>query len=188
MVVIMVDGPTGTSIGALAGAVEEARILLEALGAPARLVTHGLLVAEAAEALLSGLRKLAVSVDAPWVLAGAVLHDTGKIAHPSELDAPGSSHELAGERLLLAQGVPAHIAHTCISHASWNDPACSLEERLVALADALWKGVRRPPLETLIIDEIARRTRMDRWTLFVALDNCFESIADEGPDRLARSR
>lgn len=167
---------------------QDACAVLEALGAPARLVKHGLLVAEAAEALIAKLSAIDVAFDASWVRAGAVLHDAGKIAHPSELDAAGKSHEPAGEALLLAHGVAPHIARTCVSHAAWESPDCSLEERLVALADALWKGVRRPALEALIIDEVARRTGADRWQTFVELDTCFESIADHGAERLLRSR
>ncbi|WP_394829829.1 HD domain-containing protein [Pendulispora albinea] len=162
--------------------------MLEALGAPYRLIAHGLLVAEAAEVLLLKLRQVGFVVDESWVLAGAVLHDAGKIVHPSELDAPGKSHESAGEALLLAHGVERHVAHTCVSHAAWEHASCSVEEKLVALADALWKGVRRPVLETAIIDEVARRTQADRWSIFVDLDTCFEAIADEGSDRLARSQ
>ncbi|WP_394845364.1 HD domain-containing protein [Pendulispora brunnea] len=167
--------------------VRDARDVLESLGATQRLLTHGLLVAEAAEALLATMRRLGVSVDEARVLAGAVLHDAGKIVHPSELDAPGASHEKAGESLLLAHGVDPHVAHMCVSHAAWADPSCTLEDRLVALADALWKGVRRPALEGLIIDEVARRLKADRWAPFMDLDTSFESVSDRGSERLARS-
>jgi len=168
--------------------VEEAVALLKELGAPPRLVTHGRLVAEAADLLLTKLRKLGIAIDEPWVRAGAVLHDVGKIQHPAELDAPGAAHEEAGLALLLARGIDPRIARCCVSHAAWQKMECSLEEILVALADGLWKGVRRPVLEGRVIVEIAERSERDRWAAFVELDTCFEEIADDGPGRLLRSR
>jgi hypothetical protein len=168
--------------------VDDALATLDALGAAPRLVTHGRLVAEAALELLAACRTLGLSVDESWVRAGAVLHDAGKIVHPTELDAPGALHEDAGEQLLLAHGVDARIARCCVSHAAWRRVPCSLEELLVALADALWKGVRRPELEAKVIDEIARQSAANRWSAFVDLDSCFERIADAGAERLLRSR
>ena len=47
--------------------------------------------------------------------------------------------------------------------------------------------MRRPELESMIVDAVAQRTGTDRWSTFVELDTCFESIADEGAERLARS-
>lgn len=167
--------------------VDDARALLEEIGAPVRLVTHGLLVAEAAEALLVKMRELGIEVDASLVRAGAVLHDAGKSVHPSELGAPGAMHEEEGQRLLLARGVDPALARCCVSHARWNVLPCSLEELLVALADKLWKGVRVEELETKAIDAVVERSGGDRWSLFVDLDTCFEAIANEGPARLARS-
>ncbi len=168
--------------------VDDALAVLDALGAPPRLVTHGSLVAEAANKLLTACHELGVAVDESWVRAGAVLHDAGKILYPLELDEPGARHEAAGEQLLLARGVDARGARCCISHAAWKRMPCALEELLVALADALWKGVRRPELETRVIDEIARQLIADRWRAFVDLDSCFERIADAGAERLMRSR
>jgi hypothetical protein len=162
--------------------VQDAREVLEAIGAPPRLRVHGALVLEAADALLSTLRQLNVTIDADWVRAGAMLHDAGKTLHPSELDGPGSLHEEAGETLLLSHGVDPRIARCCVSHARWRED-CALEELVVALADKLWKGVRVPDLEMRVIDRIG-----DRWKNFVALDSAFEAIANEGPKRLARSQ
>ncbi len=65
---------------------------------------------------------------------------------------------------------------------------CSLEELLVALADKLWKGVRRADLEQQVIAALAQRAGVDAWSLFVDLDSCFEAVAGKGDDRLARSR
>jgi hypothetical protein len=85
-------------------------------------------------------------------------------------------------------GYDPRIARCCVSHARWKTMECSLEEILVALADALWKGARRPVLEGRVIVEIAARLGWDRWTAFVELDECFEEIGDGGAERLLRSR
>jgi hypothetical protein len=168
--------------------VDDAIVVLEELGASARLVTHGRLVAEAADVLLTKLRRLGVEVDEAWVRAGAVLHDAGKVQHSAELEGPGNNHEEAGEALLLSRGIDKKIAQCCVSHARWKTMECAFEELLVALADALWKGVRRPALEEKVIVHVAERLGWDRWTTFAGLDECFEQIADNGPERLLRSR
>lgn len=166
---------------------EQARALLRALGAPPRLLRHVALVGEAAEVLLAKLQRLGVPIDAAFVRVGIILHDLGKVLHPHELDQPGDQHEAAGEALLLARGVPENLARVCVTHARWDQPDVSLEELLVALADKLWRGKRLPTLEERIIDMTAARIRKQRWDLFVALDACFETIADEGSARLSRS-
>jgi hypothetical protein len=131
--------------------------LLERLGAPDRLVGHAQLVSQAADSLLEEFWKLGASLDVLTIELGAVLHDAGKIDYPEELSAAGSLHELAGESLLLKNCVQPAIAHCCVSHGVWNAPDVSLEERIVALADKLWKGKREADLELLVIDETATR-------------------------------
>jgi len=64
----------------------------------------------------------------------------------------------------------------------------SLEELLIALADKLWKGVRKPDLEEQVISCVANVLDQGRWDVFVTLDNVFEEIASGGEERLARSR
>ena len=64
----------------------------------------------------------------------------------------------------------------------------SLEELVVALADKLWKGVRKADLEERVADAVASALGGDRWDLFVELDTLFEEIASEGALRLERSR
>lgn len=64
---------------------------------------------------------------------------------------------------------------------------CSLEELLVALADALWKGVRRPDLEEKVVELVAGRLGKSGWDVFVEMDSRFEEIADGGRERLGRS-
>ena len=166
---------------------EAARALLAKLGAPARLLRHVELVGEAAEALLAGLAKLNVPIRTDFVLVGVVLHDAGKILHPLELDQPGDAHEPAGQALLVENAVSPEVARVCLSHARWASLPNSLEELLIALADKLWKGVRKPDLEELIVDRVARQLSKDRWELFIELDSLFETIASAGSDRLSRS-
>ena len=166
---------------------EDARVLLVELGAPERLVTHGYLVLEAADALLGALAAMGVTVDVPLVRAGAMLHDVGKIAFPAELRAPGAEHEMAGQAMLLERGVDPRVARHCVAHARWATMDPTIEELVVALADALWKGVRRKPIEQRVVDEIARIRGVDAWSIFVEMDSCFEAIADGGQDRLDRS-
>lgn len=167
--------------------VEDARALLVDLGAPEKLITHGLFVLEAADELLTQMRARGVMLDEGLVRMGAMLHDAGKTVHPNELVGRGARHEEAGRALLLECGLDPAIARCCVSHAQWPTMTCSLEELLVALADALWKGVRRPELEQRVIAEVAATLRVDSWSLFVELDSCFERIADGGAERLRRS-
>jgi hypothetical protein len=164
-----------------------ARELLTKLGAPPRLLQHGVLVGEAADVLLDCLQRMRVPVDAHYVRLGAVLHDAGKILHAEELAQSGSAHEPAGEQLLLGQGVAPSVARCCVSHARWAEEGVSFEELLVALADKLWKGKREPALEKQVIAVAGTKLGRDFWDLFVELDTCFESIASDGTERLARS-
>jgi hypothetical protein len=167
---------------------EDAHTLLRALGAPERLSQHARLVGEAAAELLDGLAAAGVECDRVFVACGAALHDAGKVAVPRELSEPGSEHEAAGERLLLNRGVPAGLARVCRSHARWDAPGCTFEELVIALADKLWKGSRCEGLELAVIDAAAARLGKQRWEVFVALDEVFESVAADGPRRLARAR
>lgn len=161
---------------------------LNELGASQELLTHVQLVGEAAERLIQAYVDLGVGFNATLIELGVAIHDAGKIQYPEELTAPGSKHESAGEILLLAHGVPPEIARCCVSHAKWQEPEVSFEERSVALADKLWKGKREEALELSIIDEVASRLSVDRWDVFPQLDSVFEEIAAGGPSRLERSR
>ncbi len=165
----------------------EALLLLQLLGAPDRLLRHIQLVSEAGEMLLRYTEKKKISLDADWVRSGILLHDAGKIKFPKELYEKGAEHEPAGEKLLLEHKVPAHLARCCVSHAQWAALSCSLEELLVALADTLWKGIRKQELELKVIDELAGRLKKQRWDIFMELDDLFEKIAAGGHERLERS-
>jgi len=150
------------------------------------LVRHHELVLEAADALLQRLRSW-VRVDEARVRIGAAVHDAGKVLHPEEMSQAGHLHEAAGERWLLTLGFPPEIARCCITHAAWNDPRAQLEDRLVALADKLWKGKRDESLERALVTELATQTGLDPWECFERFDAICERIASDGDERLARS-
>ena len=132
--------------------------------------------------------ELGVTFDGELAVLGAALHDAGKIAHPSEMTAPGHRHELAGEQLLRSHGLSANVARFCVTHAAWDDDDRALEDLLVALADKLWKGKREDALERRVVDLIARLTNKHAWQVFETFDVICEEIAAGGPDRLERSR
>ena len=166
----------------------QARTFLKSLGACDRLITHLLLVGEAAEELLTFLSSYPLDLDYDFIKIGVAIHDAGKIEFTSELDGPGSEHEPAGEQLLLKHGIDSKIARCCLSHARYDELECSLEELLIALSDKLWKGKRIEPLETRIIRLIAGKLGKDYWDIYLDFDSCFETIALGGDARLARSR
>jgi hypothetical protein len=166
----------------------DAYALLKKLGAPNRLIRHAELVSQTAALLLAELQIPGVPLNARTVQFGAILHDAGKIGHPEELYEPGTLHEKGGQALLLECGVEPEIAGCCASHGTWNLPNVSLEERVVALADKLWKGKREADLELSVIDEIALRLNISRWAAFERLDSAFERIAAGGWERVERSR
>lgn len=161
--------------------------LLSRLGASPWLVRHHELVLEAAVALCDELARHGVPLDRSFVLAGAALHDAGKIVHPEEQHAPGHEHEAAGQVLLGEAGVSPQLARVCVTHASWDAPDRTLEDLVVALADKLWKGKRVDDLERLVVARVARSVGRSEWDVFAALDATFEAVAAAGPDRLARS-
>lgn len=167
---------------------DDAYRLLEKLGASEHLLLHLRLVGEAADILMQTYSKLGLKFDAKLVELGVAVHDAGKIQHPQELNEPGSQHEPAGEALLLSQGVQAEVARCYITHAAWQSPAVTFEERTIALADKLWKGKREENLELIVVDEVATRLGLGRWEVFESLDSVFEEIAAGGTERLHRSR
>ncbi|MDP1978432.1 HD domain-containing protein [Undibacterium sp.] len=166
----------------------EAYQLLSSLGASERLLTHVKLVGEAADLLITNFEDMDVQFDANLIRLGTAIHDAGKILHPHELDGPGSMHEPAGEKMLLAKGVQTAAARCCVTHAQWHHGDLSLEELAVAAADKLWKGKREAELELKLIQAIALQKQVDHWDVFTRLDDVFETIAADGSERLQRSR
>ena len=188
---------------------EDALRWLQEHGAPRWLVRHHELVLEATDELLDDLREWVlgeaplglaqwrgsspktprkrVRVDESRVRLGAALHDAGKTLHPEEMSHPGHAHEAAGEAWLLRLGFPPDIARICVTHARWDAPHAELEDRLVALADKLWKGKRDETLERALVTELAERAGVDAWECFDRFDASCERIASRGDERLARS-
>ena len=166
---------------------DEALAWLSAQGAHPWLVRHHELVVEAARQLVDGLAAPIKTCSRSKRTPSAAIHDAGKIVHPREMAEAGHEHEESGEALLLAAGVDARIARACVTHADWSHASATLEDRVIALADKLWKGKRDDDLERALVDELAARSGRASWEVFEALDGICEEVAKEGPDRLARS-
>ncbi|MFJ7907639.1 HD domain-containing protein [Kitasatospora sp. NPDC096204] len=159
--------------------------LLRALDAPPRLVAHLALVHQVAEEITGFCAREGLVFDREAVLYGAATHDIGKTVHPEELSAPGSRHEPAGHALLLAHGVPEHLARFARTHASWDGPGVTVESLLVSLADKAWKDKRVRDLEDLVVERLAAAGGRERWEVFLALDDLLTRIGEEAPRRLA---
>ena len=169
-------------------AIDEAYSLLKKLEAPACLFVHVKLVGEALEEIIGFLSEYNLPIDYNFARLGVVLHDAGKIIHSLEFSGPGNKHEAEGNLLLLENEVAPELAQCCISHAQYDGIDCSIEELLVALSDSIWKGTRLEKLELKIIDKIAALMGKERWDIFLELDDCFESVASSGAQRLERSK
>lgn len=164
----------------------EAYAFLIQLGATPRLISHLMLVGEAAEELIVFFNSIGLRFDANFVRLGVSIHDAGKIIHKNELVEKGNLHEPAGEKLLLKNGIDTKLARICLSHARFDEMDCSIEELIIALADKLWKGKRVDFLEKLVIEKITESVKGDKWDLYIKLDSCFESIALNGDNRLKK--
>jgi len=166
---------------------EKAVELLRRLGAPARLLVHVELVAEAGEAIISELMSLGTEIDQDFIRCGIVLHDVGKTVHLLELSQEGELHGETGRALLLREGIEPRVAEVCLSHSAWRE-ANTVEELVIACADKLWKGKRVTDLEELLARRVNDELQLDFWEVFTRLDSCFEAIASCGDERLERSR
>ncbi|MBO6937649.1 MAG: HD domain-containing protein [Deltaproteobacteria bacterium] len=120
-------------------------------------------------------------------MLGAALHDCGKLLHPAEMSAAGHAHEASGRRMLETAGFHDEVARAAVTHAQWDRPPAELEDRLIALADKLWKGKRDTELEAHLLNELAESTGKAAWEVFGVLDELCERIAADGPERLRRS-
>ena len=162
--------------------------LLDDLGAPPRLVVHLALVHTVAWELTERIPATwpALAFDRAAVLFGAATHDVGKALNREELREPGAQHELAGEALLLAHGYPADRARFARTHGGLDrEPAPTLEDWLVMLADAAWKGVRRPVVEDAVRDAISAQTGAEAWAAYLTLDDIVGAITAGADERLA---
>lgn len=152
--------------------------LLREVNAPPRLAAHLRAVHAAADELTYWMdnRYPSISYDRDTVLFGAAVHNIGKALHPEELSGPGSAHEAAGYRLLLAHGVEDRLARFARTHAAWSDPEIDIEDLLVCVADKAWKAKRVTDLEDLLIGHLATATGHQRWEIFSELDQALDGI------------
>ncbi|WP_327677212.1 HD domain-containing protein [Streptomyces sp. NBC_00467] len=161
--------------------------LLRSLEAPPRLAAHLRAVHDVAVELSDWVRDrypdLAVDRDA--VLFGAATHDIGKTLHPEELAGPGSAHEAAGRDLLLDRGFDPALARFAATHASWDDPAVTIEDLLVSTADKVWKDKRVPDLEDRLVRALAEATGREPWEEYLALDDLLSGLGADAGRRLA---
>ncbi|MEU0411494.1 HD domain-containing protein [Streptomyces griseorubiginosus] len=165
---------------------EEAARLLRVLGAPPRLAAHLRLVHDVAYELTAWLahQHPALPLDRDAVLFGAATHDIGKTAYVSELSGPGSAHEKAGQELLLAHGVPPHLARFAATHATWTLPDLALEDLLVSVADKAWKNKRVPELEDLVVRRLAETSGRAAWEEFMEFDDALTAVGESAAERL----
>ncbi|MFF7203315.1 HD domain-containing protein [Streptomyces sp. NPDC008141] len=161
--------------------------LLRSLGAPPRLAAHLRAVHDVAVELSDWVRDRYpdVAVDRDAVLFGAATHDIGKTLHPEELVGPGSAHEPAGRDLLLDRGFEPALARFAATHASWDDPAVTIEDLLVSTADKVWKDERVPDLEDRLVRALAEATGREPWEEYLALDDLLSGLGADAGRRLA---
>jgi len=157
------------------------------LNAPSRLIAHLTIVHDVAAEIVAGFESHFPGLvdDDDAVLFGAAIHDLGKVQHLNELTGPGHQHEEDGPLLLRENGVPDKLARFARTHGSWSREDLPLEDLMVALADAIWKGQRLDSLEKKVIDQIAVKTKLEEWEVFIEIDGLLEEIACRGDERLA---
>jgi len=161
--------------------------LLATVEAPPRLVAHLTLVHDVAAQLVPAFQRAfpALVVDEAAVLFGAATHDIGKALAPSELSAPGKTHEPLGEDLLLRHDVSPPLARFARTHGlPVDDQTLTTDDLLVILADTVWKGRRDTPLEDVITKALTR-SGTPAWKAFDRLDAILTKIATEADARLA---
>lgn len=164
---------------------ETAGALLKALDAPPRLVAHLTLVHDMAYRLTEELHSAwpAVAYDRELVLLGAATHDIGKVIHRKELSGPGNLHEEAGPPLLREHGFPEAVCRIASTHGRWHTaPLISLEDLLVALADAVWCGRRDTQLEEAVVTTLVKCSREEKWSVHLRLDDMLTRLT-EGAER-----
>jgi hypothetical protein len=164
--------------------------LLDQLNSPPRLVAHLALVHDVAAEVLAFLSSSwpSLPIETERVLIGAATHDIGKTRHPEELDAAGNQHEAAGRTLLRECGWDESLARFAVTHAEWQGADAVLEDRLVALADAVWKGKRVEKLEERIAAEIADCLRLSLWDVLPPLQEHLDEIASRSAQRIEWQR
>lgn len=165
-----------------------AQELLAGWSAPPRLVAHLYLVHDVSASMLGAIEASlpGVELDAEAVLFGAATHDIGKAFHPSELEAPGNLHELAGETRLLDWPLPPRLARFARTHGLRVDSTdLRVEDLLVIAADKVWKGKRVAELEERLIGELAELAGVEFWSCWRVIDGLLEALAENADERLA---
>ena len=159
--------------------------LLVRLGAPSRLIAHLTLTHDVAGTLTEEVdrRWPRLGYDREAVLFGAATHDIGKTQEQQELFHPGKEHEQLGEELLLREGIPPESARFCRTHGNWNSGS-AIEDLLVALADAIWKGKRDDTLEELVLHYISTRESDEPWRVYIELDDLLCELGKDADERL----
>lgn len=169
---------------------EEIQRLCADLSAPNLLLGHLRLVFDVSVNLVEGVRARFPNLDFEHeaVCFGAASHDLGKVKHPNELTGPGRQHEEDGPALLEEHGVDPRLARFARTHGAFSKEKLSIEDLLVALSDAIWKGQRIDELEKQVIDKITEQTGIESWEVFSELDALLDEIASQGDERLAWQR
>lgn len=175
------------------GAIE----LLRELDAPGKLLAHSERVATIAQSLANLAERLGSlkRVSPLYLGAAALLHDVGKVLVPSELDAPGMDHLIAGEWLLRREGAPPELVSVCRTHHSYIfDGALATEQMLVAIAHDCAQGIQPlPTLRTRLLDKLfdcvsTASSSLKRWEFDDRINTLIArpSSADESPTSIPR--
>ncbi len=162
--------------------------LLQQHNAPPLLVAHLTLVHDVAWKLTNGIKKSfpKLSFDQEAVIFGAATHDIGKAIHLRELSEAGSEHEITGRELLLKAGFPEEYARFAFTHGGpRREPNPTLEDLLVQVADAIWKGGRYEKTESALMRLIVSRLKLKDWQVFSILDDLLTELSQDADQRLA---
>lgn len=166
---------------------EDVARFLESQNAPMRLVRHLRIVHDTCWRLLGAIDTQfpPLSIDRNSITVGAAIHDVGKILHQTELFGSGRKHEQDGEQYLVEHGFPTEVARFARTHGSWSkDPNLTLEDLIVSLSDAIWKGSRIPDLEAMVATSIATKTGLEAWDAYSRLDSILTTIARDADERI----
>lgn len=135
----------------------------------------------AAVALTDGLRRRLdprPPIDAGAVQVGAALRGVGQLVSP-----PSPAE---GRRLLLARGLPDHLASLSLTLEDGPRDGLATEALLVLLAEVFATGERDPALEARVVERLARASDHARWRVNEIADGVFEAVATRGRERHRR--
>jgi len=167
---------------------KEAREVLDAVGAPPRLLVHLALVHEVAFELIEAISTAwpGFPIDNHAVLVGAATHDIGKAIHRDELHGPGRLHEQDGPAILRQHGFSEDLARFARTHAQWaGEQPPTIEDLLVALANRIWVGERIQRIEDAVIARLVDFSGEPLWSVFARFDEILLVILEGAGQRLA---